>query len=56
MYSMRKGSSIGEASGDRHTACIIAPTVGAILGGGIYRALAVLMPRGGGDSPDEAAK
>ena len=38
------------------TVYIIAPTLGAIIGGGIYKALATLMPKTGGDSPDEAAE
>ncbi len=38
------------------TVYIIAPTLGAILGGGIYKALATLMPRGEGENPDKAAE
>jgi glycerol uptake facilitator-like aquaporin len=40
MYAMRKRSSIGEASDGRHTVYIIAPIVGAIIGGSINRARA----------------
>jgi glycerol uptake facilitator protein len=36
------------------TVYIIAPTLGAIIGGGIYKALATLMPKAGGDGADEA--
>ena len=49
-------SRVGEASGGGLTVYIIAPTLGAIIGGGIYRALAALMPRTAGDSPDEATE
>ena len=38
------------------TVYIIAPTLGAIIGGGIYKALATLMPKAGGNSPDKAAE
>ncbi len=36
------------------TVYIIAPILGAIIGGGIYRALAAVMPQAVGKSPDEA--
>ncbi|MHA1154435.1 MAG: MIP/aquaporin family protein [Alphaproteobacteria bacterium] len=36
------------------TVYILAPILGAIIGGGIYRVLAKLMPQAGGGSPDEA--
>ena len=38
------------------TVYIIAPILGAIIGGGIYKAYSALMPKAGGDSPDEAAE
>jgi glycerol uptake facilitator protein len=36
------------------TVYILAPTLGAIIGGGIYKALSTLMPKAGGDGPDAA--
>ncbi len=38
------------------TVYIIAPILGAVIGGGLYKALSTLMPKAGGDSPDKGTE